>query len=382
MRLVALYQHLALLASLAMPATPALAAYSQPASTFSSGGGISASAGYENLGVIGQPAIVGSSSSASYTANHGFLHVLGDGYKILYPVIAAAPGTLTFSIMATKSGDQSLGISNTGGSTLAWTVTKNSPDSIFSFTPSTGINAGSVTVTADAASLSPGTYSNTLRVSGTGIEQTAQLQLDLTVTDLMYTLAVTLKLATPEKGGGTVTSTLPDSRLSCQRTGGTSDVMCSALFLPGSSVTLHQTPDSSTTWATWGAPGCGTNQDCQVVMTADQGTDVTFPYSHMAKVVSNSYVSDSLVSAYASAIANAATTDTINARAVTFVEGSPGTDVVFNGGKTINLVGGLDAYYQAIIDGYTTIQPPSTKAFKVGGTGSRLNVKGPVKVKP
>ena len=81
-------------------AAPALAAYTQEASTFSAGGGESSSGSYTNLGVIGQPAIVGSSSGGSYTANHGFLSVLGDGFKILYPVIAATPGTLTFSLMA------------------------------------------------------------------------------------------------------------------------------------------------------------------------------------------------------------------------------------------------------------------------------------------
>lgn len=377
MKLIKLTQ-IALMLGICIVTMPVHADYTQQASTFSAGGGEAVSSSYTNLGVIGQPAIAGSSSSVSYAANHGFLYVLGDGYKILYPVISTTPGTLTFSIMATKSGDQQLGISNSGGSTLAWTVTKNTPDSIFSFTPSSGTNDGSVTVTADAGSLDVGDYHNSLTIGGAGITQTAQIQLDLTVTPLMYTLAVTLKLATPEKGGGTVTSTVPDSRLSCQRTGGGSDVMCSAFFQPGSSVTLHQTPDSNTTWATWGAPTCGTNPDCQVTMTADQGTDVIFPYSFMAKVASNNFVTDSLIAAYGSAAAS----DTINARAVTFVEGAPGSDVVFNSAKTINLVGGLDSYYQSIVDGYTTIQPPASKAFKVGGTGSRLNVKGPVKVKP
>jgi hypothetical protein len=118
--------------------SPALAAYSQPASTFSAGGGVTGSTNYSNLGVIGQPAIVGSSASSGYVANHGFLSVLGDGFKILYPVIATSPGTLTFSLIAGTSGDMPLlGISNTGGSKLNWTVTKNTPDNIFTFNPVT-----------------------------------------------------------------------------------------------------------------------------------------------------------------------------------------------------------------------------------------------------
>ena len=371
MKLSPALRTLTLLAILPLTATAALAAYTQPASTFSAGGGVTTSTNYENLGVIGQPAIVGSSTSASYGANHGFLSVLGDGFKILYPVISASPSTLTFSLMATTTGSQPFGISNSGGSTLAWTVAKGSPDSIFSFTPATGTNAGSVTVTANAASLTPGVYSNTLTISGAGISQTAQVQLDLTVTPLFtYTLAVTLKLTTPEKGGGTVTSTVPDSRLSCQRTGGTSDVTCQADFPAGSTITLHQSPDSNSTWATWGASGCGNNPNCQIVLNVPQGTDITFPYSAMAKIdIGTGY--ESLVMAYAGAAAS----DTIKARAVTFLEGVPGSTITFNSAKTINLSGGLDAYYFPT-SGHTTI----LNVLKIGGTGSRLNITGGVKI--
>ena len=363
---------LSLLAALSLPATPALAAYTQEASTFSAGGGVTTSAGYENLGVIGQPGIVGSSASGAYTANHGFLAVLGDGFKILYPVIAATPGTLTFSLVAGAAGYLPLGISNTGGSTLNWTVAKNAadPGNIFSYTPATGSNVGTVTVSANATSLGVGTYSNTLTVSGAGIEQTMLVQLDLTVSaPSVYTLAVTLKLVTPGKGGGTITSSVPDGRLSCQRTGGASNVTCQADFPAGSTVTLHQTPDSNTTMATWGAPGCGSNPTCQVVLNASLGTDATFPYSSMAKInLGTGY--ESLVQAYG----GAGSSDVIKARAVTFSEAGGVVNLV--GGKTINLVGGLDAYFNSISGGYTTIQG----RLNIGGTG-RVNIKG-VKIQP
>ena len=169
--------------------------------------------------------------------------------------------------------------------------------------------------------------------------------MDLTVTPLFtYTLAVTIKLATAEKGGVTVTST----------------------------ITLHQSPDSNSTWATWGASGCGSNPNCQILLNMPQGTDITFPYSFMAKIASSGYASDSLVSAYG----NAATSDTINARAVTFVEGTAGALVKLNSGRVINLVGCLDAYYVPT-SGFTTIQ----NILKVGGTNGRLNIKGGVKIK-
>lgn len=354
---------LALIAALTISG-PALAAYSQPASTFGAAGGNAASSSYSNLGTLGQPGIVGNSASAAYSVGHGFYPQLG-GLKVLYPVIAATPGVLTFSLASGASGSQPLTISNDGGSTLNWTVTKNSPDSIFTFTPATGSNSGSVTVTANTAGLAPGPtpYSNTLTVSGTGISETVLIQLDLTVSQAMYTLAVTLKLATPEKGGGTVTSTnvsptpiTPFPNLSCQRTGGLFDKTCSQDFPAGSTVTLSQTPDSNTQWATWGAPGCGSNPTCQIVLNSPQGTDVTFPYASMARInLGTGY--ESLVSAYA----GAAVSDTIKARAVSF----PLEDLVLNAGKAITLLGGLDAYYAAQSGQYSTLNGRLTV-----GTGS------------
>lgn len=348
----------AILTSLAL-ATPSLAAYTQDASTFSAGGGVLISANHENLGVIGQPSIAGNSAGIGYTASHGFLSVLGDGFKILYPVINVSPGTLTFSLMAGSSGNKPLGISNTGGDNLNWTVTKGSdPGGIFTITPASGINTGTVTVSANAVSLSPGAYSNTLTISGAGISQTAQIQLNLTVTPtLYYTLAVTLKLSSPGKGGGTVTSTTPPG-LTCLRSGGATDFTCSHDFVAGSTVTLSQTPDSSTQRATWGAPGCGNAATCNIVLDAPKGTDVIFPYSSMARInLGNGY--ESLTQAYV----NAAATDTIKARAVTF----PLEDLLLNSGKSITLLGGLDAYYAAQVGQYSTLSGKLTV-----GTGSLI----------
>jgi hypothetical protein len=332
-----------LLASLAF-ATPAMADYSLEADTFSAGGGVSNSAGYENLGIIGQPGIV------------GILPVLG-GWKILYPVISATPGTLTFTLSQGAFGNLPLGISNTGGSNLSWSVAKNSADSIFNLTPSSGSNSGSVTVTANAAGLAVGTYHNTLTVSGAGIQQTVLVQLDLTVSaQTLYTLAVTLRQATPGKGGGNITMAIPPAPAA--ETCSHLDPTCSFDFPAGSTVTLSQFPDSNTQRGTWGAPGCGSNPSCQIVLNTPQGTDITFPYSSMAKInLGTGY--ESLALAYG----GAASIDTIKARAVAF----PLEDLLLNSGKSITLLGGLDAYYAPQVSQYSTLSGKLTV-----GTGSLI----------
>jgi len=338
---------LLLLSALLSP-SPA-GAYTQPAATFSAGGGETSSGNYTNLGVIGQPGIIGASTSGAYTATHGFLAVLGDGFKILYPLIAASPGTLTFSLAAGANDSQPFAIANNGGSALAWTVTKgDDPGNIFGFTPTAGVNAGSVTVTANAAALAPGSYHTTLTIGGAGITQTVDIQLDLTVTASLYTLSVTLKQDIPGKGGGTVTSTAPDSRLTCNNSGSSADVLCSANFPAGSTVTLAQAPDSNSTWAAWSPAGCGSNNpSCQVVLNAPQSISATFPYSAMAKVVSTGGGFESLAQAYA----DAAVVDTIKARSVLF----PAGDLNLTSGKSITLLGGLDAYYAPHSGHYTTL---------------------------
>lgn len=341
---------------LALPCL-ALGAYSQPAASFTAGGGQSSSTQYNGLGIIGQPAVVGSSSSASYSVEHGYVPVLG-GWKLLYPVIVATPGTLTFTLAANVTADQPLDVSNSGGSTLVWTVVKNTPDTIFTLTPASGSNSGTVTVTANAAGLSTGTYQNSLTISGAGISQTMLIQLDLIVsTPGLYTLRVTLKLATPDKGGGTVTSTVPDGRLSCLRSGGTEDVLCSAEFAPGSTVTLTQTPDSNTQWGSWSAAGCANNQNCSVGLGSPLvDTEISFPYAAMATINLGTGF-ESLVLAYN----GAAAADIIKARAVIF----PTENLVMNAGKNITLRGGLDAYYVPLVGGYSTLSGTLTI-----GTGS------------
>ncbi len=336
-----------------MPLWPAvsLAVYTQPAATFSAGGGVASSNSYTNVAVIGQEGVVGRSSGASYIVDQGFLTVLG-GLKILYPAISATPGALSFTVVAGTSGNQPLAIGNAGGSNLEWTVTKGTPDTIFSVSSASGTIIGAtstgITVTADTAGLTAGShYTNTLTISGTGIADTVQVGLTLDVTaPATYSLTVTPISTAASIGGGTVTS--DSGGISCQNTGNdpaTKSGVCQANFAPGSVITLMQTPDSNSTMATW-TGGCGgSTTNCQVVMTGDMLVTATFPYSSKAKVDSTGTGYDTLSLAYGGAGA----TDTILARDVTFSEA-----LVLDSGKTITLSGGLDAYY-APLNAWTTI---------------------------
>jgi hypothetical protein len=154
-----------------------------------------------------------------------------------------------------------------------------------------------------------------------------------------YTLALTVVSDTADKGGGTVSG---DGNINCVGHGSSPSGMsgiCQAEFPAGAAVQLTQDPDPDSTWATWSVAGCGSNQGCQLLMSSDRNVTVTFPYSPMAKVNSTGYRCDSLVLAYG----NAASTDTIYSRAVTFQE-----NFNLGSGKSITLLGGRDAWYNPL----------------------------------
>ncbi len=334
-------------ALLAFLVTPAHALYSQPASTIAGGGGTSASASYSNIGVTAQPGIVGNSLSTSYAADHGFLPALG-GWRILYPVISATPGNFTFNLASGATSNQPLAVANVGGSMLKWSLAKgNESETYFTISPSTGSGDASITVTANAAGLAPNTYSDFLTVSGTGISQTLQVQLSLNVSQGgVYRLTMTVVSDTPLKGGGSVHS--DPTGISCTGTGSSLTGMsgtCYADFSPGTTVTLMQSPDSGSTSAIWSPTGCVTGQNCQVVMNGNQPVTATFPYAYMAKVNSSGMRYDTL----AGALINAAGTDTILSRDVTFIEN------LTLSGKAITLDGGLSAWYLTQ-NAWTTLQ--------------------------
>jgi hypothetical protein len=336
--------------TLLLSATPLLAAYTQPASTISAGGGISQSAVYENRGVVGQATIVGSSTNSGHSVGHGFLAVLGDGFRILFPVIALDKGSISFVLASNSGGSDALAIGNAGGSTLNWSISKAQGSSWLTTTPASGSGAVSVGINVVASGLNIGsTYHDTLTISGTGIQQTAQVQLSLTVTaPVTYRLTVTVVSNNASKGGGNINN--GTGLISCSNTGSnpaTATGTCQADLPSGSSITLLQTPDSDSTVATRSG-NCGGTGNCGVAtIAADTSVTATFPYSSMAKVNSTGTGYEALALAYA----GAAATDTIKVRAVTF----PAGDWLLNGNKAIVLRGGLDAYYATQSGHYSTL---------------------------
>ena len=365
-----------LLAALSLLAAPALAAYTQPTSKISAGSGEMASSGHSNLAVVGQTGIVGNSISASYKADHGFLPGLG-GFKILYPIIALDKDTVAFTIASnSNSSSQSLSIINTGGSTLNWTVTKTLGSAWLTTTPNTGSGNFTVAVNVLTAGLAVGNiYTDTLTFSGAGIDQTASVAVSLqVVAPSTYRLTVTVVSDNATKGGGTVTD--GHGTINCYNTGSNQSNArgtCQADLATGTSITLLQAPYSDSIKALWSARCTPNGTNCTINnINSDTSIIATFPYSYMARVESlvapnNGY--DSLASAYGAA----AMTDTIKARAVIFSEGT----ITFNGGKSIKLLGGLDAYYQPVIGNFTTIKG----ILKIGGNGGKLSVNG-VKIGP
>jgi len=193
-----------------------------------------------------------------------------------------------------------------------------------------------------------------------------------TASNPTFRLTVNVVSDNATKGGGRIYNN-GTTLIDCSNTGSNATLAtgtCWADLAPGANMTLIQSPDGDSTPATWSGGACSGAGLCEVAaIAADTTITATFPYSSMAKVTSSETGYESLVSAYN----YAAATDTIQARAVTFIEGSAGSAVTLNDSKTINLFGGLDAYYSAT-GGHTTIR----NALEI--RSGRLNVLGGIKI--
>jgi hypothetical protein len=84
------------------------------------------------------------------------------------PALSVAPAGLTFS--GTTGGSspaaKSLSVANSGGGTLSWTASENV--TWLSLSPTSGTNAGTITVTPAIAGLAAGTYTTNITVTATG----------------------------------------------------------------------------------------------------------------------------------------------------------------------------------------------------------------------
>ncbi|MDA8427779.1 MAG: hypothetical protein M0T70_00810 [Geobacteraceae bacterium] len=174
-------------------------------------------------------------------------------------------------------------------------------------------------------------------------------------------LTLTVISDTAGKGGGSVHGA---GNIACSGFGSDPTGMsgtCQADFPSGTDINLYQTPDADSTWATWTASGCGTNQSCQVLMSGARDITVSFPYSFMARVSSSNQGSESLSQAYG----YAAQVDTIYGRACTFAE-----NLTLGDSKALTLLGGRDAWYQpqnawTTLRGKLTIRNGSLKVARL-----------------
>jgi hypothetical protein len=84
------------------------------------------------------------------------------------PALAVSPGSLSFG--ATQGGAdpsaKTLSVSNAGGGSLGWTASESA--SWLALSPSSGTNAGTITVTPSISGLAPGTYTTDVTVTAAG----------------------------------------------------------------------------------------------------------------------------------------------------------------------------------------------------------------------
>ena len=312
-------------------------AYTQPASVVDSGGGVSTSAGYENLSAIGQP-VIGLSSGTGGSNHAGFIPVLGAN-GILWPIIGFDPTTFTFTFFLgdPAPAGQGLNVSNTGGSTLEWLVART--QAWLSLVPLNGTGGGTVTVSILTAGLTPGVYNDTITITGTGAENTGvTIPVTLTVSPT-YTLTLTFGSPTDPKGGGYVTvtnnETAPPAIITCTGTPNP----CDNLFHAGAPLVLTAYPNDDSLFTSWsGACSGGT---CSITMSADRSVTATFSYVPPAMIEGVTQPFFSLVDAYNYAKLHLLTSAIIKSRVYTFVENLTLTDpinVTIKGGYAPNYV--------------------------------------------
>lgn len=77
-------------------------------------------------------------------------------------------------VNGSTTGSQQFTLSKTGTGTLNWTISKAAGADWLSFTPSSGSNSGTVTVSVNPTGLSAGTYTGTISVTATGATNSPQ----------------------------------------------------------------------------------------------------------------------------------------------------------------------------------------------------------------
>jgi hypothetical protein len=172
------------------------------------------------------------------------------------PVAAVSVGSLSLSVVAGASTNGTFTLGNNGavGSTLHYTIDATTPAWLSAAPASGSIAQGapptSVTATANAASLAPGSYSGTVNVhSDDAANPTIPVNVTLTVTAPVPTAAVStsnLSLNVPQGGSGNATFTLGNTGAVGSVLHFTIDTAPSSCASPGPVAWLARSPASGT----------------------------------------------------------------------------------------------------------------------------------------
>ena len=317
----------ALVALVMFTVVPAHTAITQPVSVISSGGGVSTSPGYVLLSTVGQP-IIGLATGAGGSNHAGFIPALG-GNGALWPIIGFDPTSFTFTFYVGEPAPtgQGLNITNTGGSTLEWTVART--QAWLTLSPLAGTDPASVSVgiNSSAPGLVPGTYHDTITITATGAENSGvTIPVTLTVGQ-DYTLTVTFAAPTVPAGGGTVAFSPAPAIGAATCTGNP----CDRTYHSGTPVILTAFGDSNSLFTSWSVP-CSVGT-CSVTMNSSQTVTATFSYVKPARIAGSSPLRefDNLQAAYIAALSG----QTILARQFTFTG-----PLTLDLGKNITIMGG------------------------------------------
>ena len=158
------------------------------------------------------------------------------------PAIGLTPTSLSFNGAAGGANPavQTIGVSNIGGGTLAWTATDSA--TWLTLSPTSGTNSGSITATVNLVGLAAGTYSAVITVNATGA----------TTKTVPVTLTVTTSTTTPS------ISLSPASLAFSGAAGGANPAAKTFAVSNSGSGTLTWTASENAAWLTL-SPSSGTN---------------------------------------------------------------------------------------------------------------------------
>jgi len=134
--------------------------------------------------------IVGSSPGGYPNADINWAEVVAPQ---IAPMLTVSPGNLTYSAaQGSNPVSQVLGITNSGGGTLSWTVVADgSAPAWLTVSSSNGVGNATVTVSVSSAGLAAGSYSKNLTVTAVGATNSPQtVAVNLTVNPVLPNLTV------------------------------------------------------------------------------------------------------------------------------------------------------------------------------------------------